>query len=1132
VKTFNRDDQVGHLEGAAGLAGLIKSIFILERGVIPASIHFENANPSLRFEKWGIEVPTESTPWPTQGLRRLSVNSFGFGGTNAHAILDDAGHYLAERGFSALHSTIMEESSTRTIKSDGHDKGEDNGNGTSDEEPNLNRYTTDDTPEASSSAGRQQLIVLSAYDQETVARMKQAYATYLQNSLRTLEGSKQVIDFELRNLAFTLGSKRSRLPWKTFVTASSTEELITRLTSGSGKSVRSSAEPRIAFVFTGQGAQWPRMGIELVRYQPFARSVGAAEAFLSSLGCEWSVTQELSRQSKTSRMDMSQFSQPICTIIQLALVDLLRSWNILPTAVVGHSSGEIAAAYCCGAISAEDAWKIAYYRGLYSSKIRSLAPSLEGLMMAVGLPEKEANDRMPSIKSGRLVIAAINAPASVTISGDRKAIEEFHDILNSEGVFARKLKVDNAYHSHHMEVVAEAYRNSIGNISVTTPRDIVKMFSSVTGKIISADKLGPDYWITNLVSPVRFSDALGSLLTHSRSRKRRAKALEVDLFLELGPHPALRGPVKQTLESLSPKTLPYCSLLERGKSDIEVALEAAGMLFTFGSPVNILKVNTRDDLSKSNQHLVDLPPYPWNHSQTFWHESRISKGFRFRKHACHDLLGAPAPNFNPIEPQWRNVLRTSTHPWIRDHVIQDSILYPAAGLVLMVIEAARQVANSDKTPERYDLRDVRIGKAVVVPDDDVGVECLLQIRPRKAGTRADIAPWFEFTIFTSDDAETLVENCSGLLSIKYETNGASSSAESETAIENQAYREKYWNKKQKSNAPEDMSKFYTSLAKAGLTYGPFFQNVTQLSKGDSYCCSSVRVPDSEALDHDADDSSYILHPGTLDCMFQTAFAGFGRQRDQLREAMVPIFIQSISVSAHLPKGKGANYIGYATSSERGFREIESNIVMLGPDGNEPKIVIKGFQCIQITAMTGVIPRKNVENYRKRIASKFSWKPDVDLLPPSQLKEMVERATVKATPELPISTDKLELTAFVYINQLLKNVPYEKVDVPYIKLFYQWMQMRLESVERASNPHQTSGLDWMNIAEETKESLFAEVRASGSHGEALCVIGNNLEKIVTGKIEPLQVLLENDLLYRFYREAKEMQYMNLKLSKVS
>lgn len=668
-----------------------------------------------------------------------------------------------------------------------------------------------------------------------------------------------------------------------------------------------------------------------------------------------------------------------------------------------------------------------------------------------------------------------------------------------------------------MEIIAEMYYESIKDAKTLTPHESVQMFSSVSGKLLAVEELGAAYWVKNLVSPVRFSAAVNSLLSHGSGKRRRANVVAADAFLEVGPHPALRGPVQSTLATLSNKNLPYHSLLERGKSDVETTLKLTGTLFTLGSPIDISEVNDQllSNIPEARTPLVDLQPYPFNHSQTFWHESRLSKDFRFRKHARTDLLGVEAPNFNPLEPEWRNIVRVSTHPWIRDHTIQQSIIYPAAGLILMVIEAARQIADPDKKAAAFNLRDVRVGKAVVIPDNDVGVEIVLKIRSRKTGSRSNDASWLEFTIFSSDDEKTLSENCSGLLSIEYVVSNATS-AQLEKSSEDKTLQEKYETYSSKASSQDNVPAFYTNLAEAGLSYGPFFQTISQIRKGDSYCCSRVGIPDWETLDPDSLGTFAELHPATLDCMFQTAFAGFGKDYE-LREAMVPILIASLSVSCDLPTQKGTEYIGFAASTTHGFREINSDIIMWDPEFKSPKVSIKGFCCTKISASPGIDDGDS--QVRKIVTTKWSSAPDIGLLHDRKVKQLIEDI-VMPDPETLTPTPKFELAAFIFLKRAISKVSYDQVDIPHLKLFYQWMENRLKIIQSGSHSHNTLGLDWMNLSEETQSSVISEVRDSGVQGLVLCLIGESLEQILTSQIAALEILLKDDLLYRFYRDAPE------------
>jgi acyl transferase domain-containing protein len=208
--------------------------------------------------------------------------------------------------------------------------------------------------------------------------------------------------------------------------------------------------PRLASVFTGQGAQWGGMGMELMAYPTFCASVVAADNYLKTeLGCPWSAEEELLRPKAQSKLGIAEYSKPFCTLLQVALVDLLQEWSITPTAVTGHTRGEIGATYCLGALSREDAWKVAYYRGVLSTGLQDA----NGSMMAVGMSPEKAGELIDQVAPGEVTVACINWPSSVTLSGDTAGIDQLLAALTKDGIFARKLQVDTAYHSHHMHMV-------------------------------------------------------------------------------------------------------------------------------------------------------------------------------------------------------------------------------------------------------------------------------------------------------------------------------------------------------------------------------------------------------------------------------------------------------------------------------------------------------------------------------------------------------------------------------------------------------------------------------------------------------------------------------------------------------
>lgn len=344
------------------------------------------------------------------------------------------------------------------------------------------------------------------------------------------------------------------------------------------------------------------MGHELLERRVFKDSVTRSAEILKSLGCDWDPIAELAKGKDDSRLGMPELSQPICTVLQVALVDLLNDWGIIPLKVVGHSSGEIAAAYAIGALSHHDAISAAYFRGKASAGLKHL----NGGMMAVGCSAEEAKQLISETKftSGVVSVACVNSPSSVTVSGDVAALEELRVILEDKSVFARRLKVEVAYHSAHMNTAIGEYSASIVNLE---PAEAVQakpvMISSVTGGEIDVELLGPYYWVRNLISPVLFADAVKELVTPADGDGKNT----VDLLVEIGPHSALGGPIEQILSHHGIKNVGYSSVLTRGEDSVECSLKLASDLFLQDVAFDVQKAN-----GDSQCHLLtNLPPYPW-----------------------------------------------------------------------------------------------------------------------------------------------------------------------------------------------------------------------------------------------------------------------------------------------------------------------------------------------------------------------------------------------------------------------------------------------------------------------------------------------------------------------------------------
>lgn len=531
-------------------------------------------------------------------------------------------------------------------------------------------------------ASQSKVYVWSAADEDGLSRLAHAYALQL-SSL----SANQEPNTYLENLSYTLFAKRSLLRWRSCVVAGSLPELRQALEKGAVRSFRSTNSRKLAFIFTGQGAQWHAMGRELMHFPVYKMSLRESQSAFSEMGCKWSLSgkfafrskldytnflsDELAKGEDVTMIHDPEYSQPICTALQMALIDLMESCGQSPSAVLGHSSGEIAAAYCAGALSKWSALKIAFYRGCLAAKLAR--SQRQGAMMSVDLSETAVKRYIStSIDHSEFVsIACINSPKNVTLSGSERQISTLKSVFEREGVAAKVLRVNVAYHSKAMNEIAAEYGDLIGEVSTGDHKqDRPVIVSSVTGTEAIPDEMSTaTYWVRNLTSPVRFSEALSNLCLLGKSATNGHGNAITDI-LEIGPHSTLKWLIKDTLAPLEyGKTISYDSLLTRGASALTSSFSAIGRLHCLGYAINLSALNNPIQGKESLQVLAELPEYPFNHSQSYWFESRLSKNSRFRTHARHELLGTRVPDWNPREARWRHMIRQSENPWITDHKV-------------------------------------------------------------------------------------------------------------------------------------------------------------------------------------------------------------------------------------------------------------------------------------------------------------------------------------------------------------------------------------------------------------------------------------------------------------------------------
>ncbi|KAL6824852.1 putative polyketide synthase [Trichoderma camerunense] len=924
---------IGHLEGAAGIAGLIKGVLALERGRVPPNINFIKGNPKIDFKNWRVKVPTEVTDWPIAGIRRISVNSFGFGGSNAHVVIDEAPGYLALRGLNANHS------STDVIP------------------PSKTGVSGERKSEA-------RLFCYSANDNAGVVRVMRSHLQFLESIQRDAGDS-------FLNYSYTLGCRRSNLEWKGFIIAESAPDLMAKIQLfDSSHLARSSSKKqhKLGFVFCGQGAQWAKMGADLMSFNVYSASLKEASCFLQIvLGSRFDLLKEILRGGEDTRILDPEISQPATTALQVALVDLLKSFDIQPKYVLGHSSGEIAAAYASGAISRYDAWRIAYYRGLAAASIPFRASKLKGGMMVVGMSTEEVSAYLTRINKSAQ-IACINSPRSITISGQAEAIEFIALDLRQKNIFNRVLNVKVAYHSSHMKLVEDDYVAALDEIVSSECFEGVKMFSSVTGKEVMGSELNAKYWADNMVSPVQYVGVIQSLMSLPPDDLP-------DALIELSPSAVLRSPTADVLATISSAASPaYYSALERKKNGCVTIFDLVGKLWSKGYPVNMKNVVSKGHEQESLRCLSNLPSYVWNHTKKYWHETDMSRENRLREYPRMDLIGYKvSDSIASFEPIWRGFLRISENPWIQDHQVQKTIVYPAAGMVSMVLEGARQLSKDIHNLLGYELVNMSIEKAMTIPNTAYGLEVSLSMKKDPTSTDShDKIGIRSFVIYSRTQGRSWDRHASGGLRFHYKVGNW------QTAF--QSYERRQSTMSEICKKPIIPRQLYEHLDSIGMNYGPLFQNITEVRKCDGHCVSRVKIPDTKAKMPCKFEYPHLLHPATLDSMIQTLLA-------IQPSPMVPVSIKSLFVAANLGGAEsGADFTGYSSVSTTGIRNAEATIVMKQASLNQAYVVIEG---LSLTALPHPSPEEGgFLPSNRNLCSQIMWKEDTTFARPSSYIEQV------------------------------------------------------------------------------------------------------------------------------------------------
>ncbi|KAJ5735043.1 uncharacterized protein N7483_000168 [Penicillium malachiteum] len=1039
---------IGHTEGTAGLAAVLKASLALQHGVIPPNLLLNELNPAVRPFYNDLQILKHAKQWPRTGdrtTRRASVNSFGFGGANAHAILES---------FETLEDTVTLGSTV----------------------PSLTPFN------------------FSASSERSLSANLETYSEYVSNNP----------EIDLRDLAWTLNCRRSTLPVRVSISASDSSDLAAKLKAMTQSpseftpSSKSSSikQPKYLGIFTGQGAQWAGMGSELLRGSSLASDcIASLDSALQGLPLEhrpqWTLKEEILKDASSSRIGQALFSQTLCTAIQIMLVDLLRAAGIIFTAVVGHSSGEISAAYAAGYLSADDAIKIAYYRG-WSLQYSSDSTGNKGAMMAVGTSLEDAQElcRMPTL-DGRICVAASNSSASVTVSGDADAIDEMKEVLEDEKKFARLLKVDKAYHSHHMLPCATPYIEAVQRSRVSI-RDrshaSTTWISSVYGKDIDSvnDSLADTYWSNNMINPVLFSQAVSFAV---------GALGPFDMAIEVGPHPALKGPALQTIQEVSGNELPYSGTCARGKDSTQAFSSALGAVWTYLGE-HAVDFSRLDDAlfprGRRARLLKGLPAYSWDHDRIYWHESRISTAFRDGNQKFHPLLGVKCPDGTQKGIRWRNYLNTREIPWLVHHQVQGQMVFPAAGYISAAVELLLEQFGGDSI-RLVEFRDVIIGQALVL-EENTGVEVV-------------------YSLNISDSSKTAAR-------MSFNCYSDANKGSSEMSLHASAQIQVELGDPDLENLPPgsqsrgsflevETDRFYDFVSQLGFGYTGPFQALSDLKRRMDEATGMIAVPRVETSD-----SPLLVHPGSLDAAIQAIMLAYSFPGDgRLRSLYLPTKIDSIRINLNtcmqLAK-PGSKLPFHASVANSRFSELSGDVDLYSSDGKYTVVQLQGLHTTPLVPLTSAtdIP----------MFTEMQWAPE-------QAAEC-EFDTPSLTSDHKDLSFEMERVAHFYLKKLHLSMSDSNVlDLASNHAHLLAYSKRCISKVNSGN-HPYGRLEWSHDTASDILEIVESRYPQAVDMKLMQVIGDNLPSIVRGETNLLELLMKDNLMNRFYAETLGIQpYLN-------
>ncbi|WP_327682127.1 SDR family NAD(P)-dependent oxidoreductase [Kitasatospora sp. NBC_00458] len=792
---------IGHTQAAAGVAGVIKMVMAMRHGVLPRTLHVDEPTPQVDWSAGAVELLTEERTWPETGQpRRAGVSSFGASGTNAHVILEQA----------PVEEAVAEPAGEPVVADPA------------------------DEPTGVDGAGGGGLGVFSSLPVVPFVvsgRSEGALSGQAERLAAFVGGSADLRDVDV---ASSLVSGRAVLEHRGVVVAGDRAGVLSGLEAlAAGEGVRGVAGSGsgVVFVFPGQGSQWVGMAVGLLECSPvfagrMAECAVALEPFV-----EWDLLGVLGDEGLLSRVDVVQ---PVLWAVMVSLAAVWESVGVVPSAVVGHSQGEIAAAVVAGGLSLVDGARVVALRS------RAIGGRLAGRggMVSVGLPVSVVVGELGSW-SGRVEVAAVNGPSSVVVAGDAGALDELVGVWESRGVRVRRVPVDYASHTGHVEVLREELAGVLGAVVPLVPR--VPFLSSVHGGWVdvAAGDLGADYWFRNLRCTVEFEKAVESLLRQGQR-----------VFVEVSAHPVLTVGVEETAEALeaagagvdAARVLVVGSL-RRDEGGPERLLTSFAQAWAGGVSVDWSRVFDGQDARR-----VDLPTYAFQHER-YWLDAPagavgdvVSAGLGS---ADHPLLGAAVALAAGDGFLFTGRLSLRTHPWLADHAVAGTVLVPGTGMLELALRAGERAGCEH-------VEELTLEAPLVVPERG-GVQIQLAVGELDdAGRRS-------FTLHSrvDDEAEGVegewVRHAVGVL-----TAGPGAVAADDLAV---------W--PPRDAVAVDVSEVYERFAEDGFEYGPVFAGLRAAWRRGEEVFAEVALP----VEEQAQAARFGIHPALLDAALHAVALG-------------------------------------------------------------------------------------------------------------------------------------------------------------------------------------------------------------------------------------------------------------------